>query len=469
MSLSASLPNVSEGGARFAGPSRRRAAAAFVLTLVVGLVVGRFAFLRIDDTTPPAATPPAAAGDLDAATDALARAPHDPAVLTRAGLAYLAAAHRTADPSFYARAEATIAEARAVAPGDTSAVVAAGLLALARHDFTGALELARVARAATPLAADPLGVEVDALVELGRYDDAATAVDEMVRRRPDVGSLSRASYVLELRGQRDGALETMQQAVAAAGGRGADAGYVTALLGDLLLGRGNLMGADAAYARSLAAQPDQPQAQLGRARVAVARGDLTKASALLAALTDRLPLPDAVSLHGDVLSALGDTAGATAQYDLVRAIEELNRSTGGIAVDLELARFEVGQVGRPGGDAQRAVQLAETARAARPTVFADDILAWANRAAGRPADALPLARSAVRQGTGDATLWWHLAAIEADLGNASDARLHLEHSAFARRSAPPCRAGGGGRPGRATRDADLGLGPPAGVVHLSRR
>jgi predicted Zn-dependent protease len=387
--------------------------ATLVVTLVAGAVVGRFLFLGDDAPPPPA---PALAD------------PSSPAAMTQLGLKYLGEAHRTADPTYYAKAEQLISRSRAAAPDDVTTIVAAGLLALARHDFTGALAIADDARGVAPLAVDPLAVRVDALVELGRYDEAAAAVDDMVSRKPNVASLSRASYIAELRGDRNDALDLMQSAVASARPGSGDLAYVLALLGDLELGRGRLGAADAAYTRSLVAQEHQPQAELGRARVLVARGDLAAASTALVALTERIPLPDAVALAGDVALARGDETAATKQYDLVRAIEALSASAGGVAVDLELARFEATQIGRPGGDADRAVDLARAAREARPTVFADDILGWALQRARRPAEALPLATAAVRTGIGDPTIWWHLAAIEADLGDTTAARSHLAHA-----------------------------------------
>jgi predicted Zn-dependent protease len=74
--------------------------------------------------------------------------------------------------------------------------------------------------------------------------------------------------------------------------------------------------------------------------------------------------------------------------------------------------------------------MARKARTARPTVYADDTLAWALRQAGRPREALPHARAAVRLGTRDALLWYHLAAVEADLGMRVAASGHLA-TAFA--------------------------------------
>lgn len=102
-------------------------------------------------------------------------------------------------------------------------------------------------------------------------------------------------------------------------------------------------------------------------------------------------------------------------------MEALNREAG-VAVDLELARFEADHA------TPAAVPMATAARDARPTVYADDTLGWALRQAGRPADALPYAQAAVRLGTADAVLWYHLAVIEADLGLLEDARTHLDRA-----------------------------------------
>ena len=69
--------------------------------------------------------------------------------------------------------------------------------------------------------------------------------------------------------------------------------------------------------------------------------------------------------------------------------------------------------------------MARRALAARPTIFGEDTLGWALHQAGRPGQALPHARAAVRLGTADGLLWYHLAAVEADLGLSAAARGHL--------------------------------------------
>ena len=386
----------------------------------MGVALGRFARAGGHVAPVPAPARTAAAGGAVVADfqARLGTSPDDPVLLTRLGEAYLLQARETADPTYYNRAAQALERSQALAPDRAATLTGMGLLALSRHDFPAALELGRRAHQLDPASAQPLGVVVDAQVELGRYDEAADALQQMLDRRPSLASLSRASYLRELRGDVPGAVTAMTQAaIAGAGSAPADLAYVETLLGDLHLGAGRLADAETAYRRALG-RVGAPSAEVGLARVAAARGNLAGAAVALEAVTARLPQPAWLALLGDVQAALGRSADAAASYDLVRQVEALNREAG-VAVDLELARFEADHAG------EAAVPMARAAREARPTVFADDTLGWALRQAGRPAEALPYAQAAVRLGTADALFWYHLAAIEADLGRLDDARTHL--------------------------------------------
>lgn len=439
------------GGARAFGPLPARALRVLLVAALAGLLLGRFLLAGAGrGTDAPAGGPAATAsaglagsGAGDEATVAtvarlqaqLAANPDQPVLLTQLGAAYLTRARETADPSYYSKAADALARSQQLDGGNPETMTALGLLALARHDFRAALAWGERAHRLAPAAADPLGVIVDAQVELGRYQEAAASAQAMVDRKPNLASLARVSYVRELLGDPDGALLAMEQAVAAGAGSAADRAYVQVLVGDLRLGRGQLDQAQAAYQAALGDQQGYGPAEVGLAEVAVARGQLRQAAALLAPVAARLPLPATVALLGDVQAALGQLRAAAGQYRLVRAIEALNRANG-VAVDLELARFEANHAGGSGGlkhqdpgaasgDPGAAVALARTALAARPTIFAEDVLGWALRQAGRPAEALPHARAAVRLGTRDALLWYHLAAIEADLGQRAAAGRDL--------------------------------------------
>ena len=89
-------------------------------------------------------------------------------------------------------------------------------------------------------------IRVDALVELGRYDEAERELQAMIDRKPNLAAYARVSYLRELRGDLDGAAKAMRFAAAAGGPAAENRAYVLALLGELERRRGR---PDAAQAR----------------------------------------------------------------------------------------------------------------------------------------------------------------------------------------------------------------------------
>lgn len=410
------------------GPRRGRLFPSLVLAVALGLALGRFALVGggRNGAVVPAAAQAGTSATVTVAKlqDQLRITPDDPALLTKLGISYLTRARETADPSYYTKAAEALDRSQSLAPDASLTLIGEGLLALSRHDFSAALAWGTKAHSLDPASPEPFGVIVDAHVELGQYTDAAVAAQDMLDRRPSLAALSRASYLREINGDVPGAITAMTEAAIAGAGAASDIAYVDTLVGDLWLGAGALPGAEAAYRQALQQVDGYPAAEVGRAKVAAAQGDLASAAATLETVTTRLPLPATVALLGDVYAAQGRSAAAAAQYALVRSIEGLNRANG-VAVDFELAHFEADHARDPGADPQTAVDLAGAALTRRPTVFAEDTMGWALRQAGRPAEALPHARAAVRLGTADALLWYHLAATEADLGQLDAARTHL--------------------------------------------
>jgi tetratricopeptide (TPR) repeat protein len=203
-----------------------------------------------------------------------------------------------------------------------------------------------------------------------------------------------------------------------------------ALVGDLHLGRGELAEATDAYRTALRLAPGYLPAEVGLARIAIVGGDLDTAVKLLAPAAASQPLPETVALLGDVRGLLGQRAAATRQYQQVLTIAARERAAG-VDPDLELARFEAEHAperdgdAEPDGDPGDAVELAERALRQGPGIGAEDTLALALQADDEPDQALAHAKAAVRLGTRDAVLWYHLAAIEADLGQEAAARRDL--------------------------------------------
>src|SRR5215207_4884446 len=149
---------------------------------------------------------PGTDGEIARLQAAVRAAPGNPRRETVLADAYLQKVRETGDVSYYARAEGLLRRAAARSPRDPGVLISQGTLALARHDFAGALTLGHRAQALNPdsRAADP--VVVDALVELGRYGAAERALQAMIDAKPNLASYSRVSYFRELHGDLDGAV-----------------------------------------------------------------------------------------------------------------------------------------------------------------------------------------------------------------------------------------------------------------------
>jgi tetratricopeptide (TPR) repeat protein len=339
--------------------------------------------------------------------------------------AYLQKARETGDPSFYERADRVLERALARGPADPAALIEAAALAAGRHDFRGALRLARRARPLAPASLAAYPVLVDALVELGRYGAAERALQRMVDLRPSLAAYARVSYFRELHGDLRGAAGAMARAVAAGGAVRENVAHVQSLLGGLELSRGRLRAARRAFDAALAALPGYAPAAAGRARLAAVRGDLRGAIARWRRLVARLPLPEYVIALGEAELAAGRRAAARRDLALVRAQQAL-LAEAGVDTDVELAIYEADH-----GDPRRGVTLARAAWAAAPSVRSADALGWALTRAGRPDAGLRWARRALRLGSLDPTFRYHagMAAVAAGRRAAGrrELRLALAH------------------------------------------
>jgi tetratricopeptide (TPR) repeat protein len=377
--------------------------------------------------------------------------PGDTATYTRLGLALLQLVRETADAALYVQAEEAFQEALRRNPDQVDAVVGQGMLALARHEFAHALELGQQAQQMNPYKAESLGILVDAQVELGRYDEAVMSAQAMVNLRPDLASYTRVSYLRELHGETAGAIAAMQAALGTAVPGSEAALWTQVQLGNLYFHSGDMSGAEENYRQALAFRPDYPYARAGLARVQAAQGDIQAAIGSFQELVARLPLPEFVIALGELYETTGRPAEAEQQYELVRAIQQLQAGAG-VNSDLELALFDVDRIAQPfhgqSGERERDVAAAlEAARAAysrRPTVYAADTLAWALYQNGDAAAARRFSREALRLGTRDALLHYHAGLIAWALGDAPAAHGHLSRAlalnpAFSIRYAPHAR------------------------------
>lgn len=399
--------------------------------LVAALLVGAAVLFALTLKPAPA---PAAQAPLDARPGRVSRtqdlvaamqerlrqSPDDVNAYAMLATALLQRVRDTGDVQYYGQAQQAVEAALRRDPKHLEALIAAGSLALSRHDFGRAFEFGEQARALNPHVPRVYGVLVDALTELGRYDEAVAVAQTMVDMRPDLASYSRVAYLRELHGDLDGAAEMLEAAVLAGGPTAENTEWTRVQLGNLELLRGDLPAAEGRYRQALLYLPDYVPATAGLAKVRAAQGRDSEAIRLLEDATRRLPLPEYVAMLGELRQRGGDETAAEQQYELVRQIDHLVSSSG-VNTDLELALFLADH-----GDAAEAVKRASAAYEQRPNIHAADALGWSLFRAGQYAKARPYAAEALKLGTRDPQLLFHAGMIAHAAGDNAQARTWLE-------------------------------------------
>lgn len=343
--------------------------------------------------------------------------PDDARSLVLLGYAYQQRWRETADASNLPRSEAALRRAARLDPTDALAVTGLGSLALIRHDFRTALQIGRRAQRVAPSSARTYGLVGDALLELGRYEEAFRAFERMVALRPSVASYARIAYARELLGDLPGARAAMQLAADAASGQREPAAWASVELAKLDLRAGRLARAEGELRLALELLPGYVFAQEQLARLEARRGNLHRALRLARRAADAVPLPQFVAFLADLEERMGDRGAARRQVETVRAIDRI-LAANGVRTDVESAVFDADHRIRTA----TLVARARAARAARPSILGDDALAWALARTGHCEEARSWSDRSLRLGTRDPLAYFHRAEIERCAGNPRAAR-----------------------------------------------
>lgn len=349
----------------------------------------------------------------------VAAEPDDALAWRDLGLAFSQRVRETADPSLYAAAEEAFDRAKALAPADPLLLAGIGGLQLGRHEFAAALETGRAAVAIDRGLAAAHAVIVDALVELGRYEEADAAMADLLALGIDLPSLARFSYLRELHGELARAEATMAGARGLPGLAPENVAYVTSQHANLLAWLGRPDEARAEYLEALATFPDHAPSIAGIARLDLRAGDIQAAIDGFEHASDILPLPEYVIALGEAQEVAGETGAARESYGLAQVEIQLFEAAG-VSVDLDLALFAASH-----GDAARAYELATGAYASAPTIRAADALGWALYKLGRHEEARERADEALRLGSLDPGFRFHSGMIWAALGDVDRAQADL--------------------------------------------
>jgi tetratricopeptide (TPR) repeat protein len=235
------------------------------------------------------------------------------------GRAWVRKARESSDPGYYAHADACARIALAIEPGNRLAVDLEAMVLLNDHKFEEARRVAESITIARP--DDPMayGTMSDALLELGRFEEAVRATQTMVDLKPNLPSYSRASYLAWLQGDARAAKKFARLAIDAGGDtrNPEPLAWVLVQAAMLFWNEGDYAGADAGFDRALATVGEYPPALVGKARVAMAEGQSHRAVALLERAYASSPLAESAWLLGDARAADGDAKGSLEAYALV--------------------------------------------------------------------------------------------------------------------------------------------------------
>ena len=245
--------------------------------------------------------------------------PGDGAAAVQLANALMRAARVKGDASLAIEAEHVL---RATLQHSSSDYLARRMLSvvyLSQHRFAEALTEAKAAQKLRPKDAWNYAIAGDALLELGRYEEAFDSFDQVMEHRPDAGAYARVAYARELQGDLDGALRLMQMSSEATSRQDVEGlAWTHAQIGNLYLQQGRLDDAEREFNHADFIFPSHPYAMNGRVRLLIARHRYADALDL----SRRVPTtPESLAMQGDLLTRLGHLDDAEKLYREAEQVE----------------------------------------------------------------------------------------------------------------------------------------------------
>ncbi len=306
------------------------------------------------------------------------------------------------------------------------------LVKYSTHEFAAARDYAKQLIELEPNKGYPYQMLGDALLELGQYEEAEAAFEQMeqlggIQAITKAAMEQRLARLAALKGDLKGAATHYSTALKLAQSTPVPppetVAYCQWQLGETAFARGDYKTAEKYYKDSLVTLPHYPNALASMGRVLAARNDLTGAIDFYERAARRLPDLTFVAALGDLYKIAGRDQEAQRQYELVEQIGRLSEITGTL-YNRSLALFYADHNLK----AEEAYRLAAKEYEVRRDIYGADALAWTAVKAGKISEAQVAAKEALRLGTQDARLFYHAGMIAQAAGDAVAARKYLQRA-----------------------------------------
>lgn len=293
-------------------------------------------------------------------------------------------------------------------------------IALERHDFKLAAEYSKALVEWASNDSWNWGTLGDAYIELGDYDKAGDAYQKMINIRPDLSSYNRASYFRFVNGDVDGAVKIMKMAIGAGSSTAENTAWCVVELGNMYLKTGKPKEAEEAFRQALRTFPEYHPALAGLAKSRAAQGDFKGAIESMTRAAASTPFPDYAAALFDYYMAVGNTAEAQRQKEMIAVIERLGQA-GKETANRNLAMIFADH----DWNLDRALEYAQNELKTRGDIYTYDALAWTLYKNKRIEEAAAAMKVAMKFNTPEPMFYYHAGLIANAQGKKAEAREWL--------------------------------------------
>ena len=336
--------------------------------------------------------------------------------------AYIQKTRETADSSYLDRA-AKIIEGVLAKTRDREALRLRNLIELNRHNFAKVVEYATEMTQSAPGDPQTWGSLGDALMEMGRYEEAQTAFAKMLSLKRTLFSLNRMAHYRFVMGDAGGAIEMMSEAAREAVRFPENRAWCLTELGTMLFKTGKTAEAETAFVAAIGEFSQAHGAYAGLGAIRAAEGRIDEAIVNYRKAQSITPLIQyAAGLH-DLYVRIGNRQEAAKQNGLIDVVARLE-AAGNQKANRTLATIYANQQ----RNLKEALEAVEADIVVRKDVYTYDALAWVLHGLGRNEEAQKASRKALEHNTPEPVFFYHAGMIAHALGERDAARRHLERS-----------------------------------------